>query len=305
MDVKLMKAHCPIAKKYFVFKIEGGKATDFMPIDKTRYDALSTTDVVSETARNLQMNKYDRNRLIAKSPNIQINIRNCTDPRRYYFHCAYCNNLVVEGLGKDINDCSISVTSPRYDDIGKVVGSMKLRFHQYKGSYQDDIIFINCGTDDEIDPHKIKHFVENGGILYVSDLAVTVIEDAFPDMFPEVEYDTDEMTVTADVMDQEIRAIIGPSIEIYFDLGSWARIVRTTGKVILSTRDVVPGVVTPIMVMKTYGKGTIFYTSFHNHAVANQQELTLLKLLICKQLGVKTGKKVNDISKLLGLNFGV
>ena len=38
----------------------------------------------------------------------------------------------------------------------------------------------------------------------------------------------------------------------------------------------------------TFGKGKVFYTSFHNHAQTSEMEKNLLQLLVIKQISVAT-----------------
>lgn len=299
-----MKAYCPFANKYFVFSIKDGKATDFAPIEKEKYDKLVSTVEVTETAKNLLPNKYDNSRRIASSELVKSRQYPQCKNAKYDFQCAYCSNLKVEGVGgksKSIEECEILVSTPHYDDIGAVVTLMRLNHKKYLNNLDTcDIFFLNCGTNDFVDSNKLRKFVENGGILYASDWAVTYIQNAFPDFITSCNKDTNSCYANARVVDYEMQQMT-KYIKIYFDLGAWVKVTKHTGTTLMDTTDF--GGITPIMMMKKYGKGTVFYTSFHNHAVATEEERDLLKLLICKQLAAKTGKSINDINALLGLNF--
>ena len=305
MEPKIMKAYCPVSKKYYIFNIADGKAVDFIPIDKSRYDELVTTDTVTETAKNLLPNEYESSRRIASSSRVASRCSKKVAASAYDFQCAYCSKLCIDtgSSSKDLKDCSIAVTSAHYDDIGKVVKAMGLKCHPFNNTFQDDIIFVNCGTSDKVSADGVREFVNRGGILYVSDWAINVLDAAFPDMIPRHSKYPKGGTVVAQVEDQEIREMIGYTVKVFFDLTQWVKVDSYNAEVLLSTTQF--GGYTPLMLMKKYGKGAVFFTSFHNHEMVNQEELTLLKLLICKQLGVKTGKKVNDISKLMGLNITV
>ena len=302
-EIEIMKAYCPISKKYYIFSIVNGKAVDFIPVDKQRYDLLNTTSSASETARNLLPNRFEQSRQIASSDRVQRHFNDCSYQKRYNFQCAYCKNLILDrgDLAKSLEDCTIAVTSSGFDDVGAVLNDMRVKYRNYQSITSEDIVFVNCGTADYVDPQALRSFVQRGGVAYLSDWAIKPLQEAFPEMVRSYSQDTDEMRVMARVEDQEIASVIGSHIEVYFDLGSWVKIESCDATVILSA--VIHNRRTPIMIMRKYGKGTVFYTSFHNHASASQKEKDLLKLLICKQLGTKLGKKVNDISALLGLNI--
>ena len=59
----------------------------------------------------------------------------------------------------------------------------------------------------------------------------------------------------------------------------------------------------PFMVSFDYGKGKVFYTSFHNHTQANEKEKMLLQLLLLKQIGSRSSKSIEEIGSLIGLNI--
>ena len=303
MDVKMMKAHCPHANKFFLFSIKGNKASDFMPITKEQYDKVSTTIEVKETADNLLPCQYERTRTIAGSEKTKRALYpQCKSDKKYNFQCAYCPMLQIEkvgGKGKALEDCEILVTQPLFDNIGTLLTSMRLKHKEYLNNLaQCDILFINCGTTDRFDYNKLRKFVENGGILYVSDLAISHLISAFPDFITSHTYE-DSTTITCEIVDPELSQF-ARTINIFFDLSGWAKITRHSGEVLLRKKGIDSF---PVMVMKKYGKGVVFYTSFHNYHLASKQEQELLKLFICKQLAAKTGKSVVDISALLGLNF--
>ena len=58
----------------------------------------------------------------------------------------------------------------------------------------------------------------------------------------------------------------------------------------------------PIMVKFNYGKGTVFYTSFHNYAQANEKEKALLQLLVLKQLAAKNNTSMRQAGKDIGFD---
>jgi hypothetical protein len=92
------------------------------------------------------------------------------------------------------------------------------------------------------------------------------------------------MKIFADVEDPEIRSISGDKVQIEFDLDGWAVLKSADGEVLLRASSGNPYTGKPIMVKVKYGKGVIFYTSFHNHANASESETAFLTLLIMKQI---------------------
>ena len=146
---------------------------------------------------------------------------------------------------------------------------------------------------------RLRSFVEEGGCAYISDLAFFQLDAAFPGVL-KVECEGEECELSARVEDPELSAVIGERVDVTFDLDSWA-IIRSTeglaahgGRVLLRSasggryRDV------PLMVSFSYGRGRVFYTSFHNHAQASERETVLLKLLLLKQIATHEGGTVAD-----------
>ena len=197
------------------------------------------------------------------------------------------------------NDIKILVTSPCYDDIGKVLTLMQIPYEQYAPNKSCDMLFVNCGTGDPVDPMKLRSFVGNGGMLYISDLASHLLISGFPGLFNFDGNQGKSGTMRAKVCDAELMEIVGNTVSIYFDLSSWSVLNSINrGKVILSGNAN-----KPIMVHVPYEKGNIFYTCFHNHTQANEKEMTLLKLLIMKQIGEFRQTSIAEVSKEMKVNL--
>src|ERR687885_146286 len=86
----------------------------------------------------------------------------------------YVDRLARRSIG------SIRVSTPGYDDIGQVLTSMKVSFEPFAGSYDCDLLFMNCGTSDSFDARSLHSFVMDGGCLYASDLTSGMIQNVFP-----------------------------------------------------------------------------------------------------------------------------
>ena len=221
-----------------------------------------------------------------------------------YPGCPYCGKF--EDLAKIyIRPRSIRkfpkilVSSKRYDDVGSILTSMKIGYGNYQPvSWKCDVLFINCGTADRFENEQVRQFVENGGCVYASDLADDIIKGAFPGIFES--YHTGyAQSMIAIVEDPELKSIIGEEISVYFDLGNWAVLHSAKGgKCILRSKETN----LPIMVSVKYGKGTIFYTCFHNHVQASDKEKALLQLLILKQIGSNEDMTIDEAGKAFGVD---
>ena len=111
----------------------------------------------------------------------------------------------------------IYVTSPHWDNIGEVLSSMGVMFEPFRGAYNCDLLFVNCGTKDHLDPASLQRFVYAGGCLYSSDRTSRLIADAFPGMFRFGGSGRAGM-VAANVVDHELRQVIGDSTTVHFDM---------------------------------------------------------------------------------------
>lgn len=187
---------------------------------------------------------------------------------------------------KSIQNLRIKVTSPLYDDIGQILNQLEVSYLPFDGDYDCDILFLNCGTHDALDPVALSSFVDKGGILYASDRTSFTIVDTWPSLMT-----FDNHTVAckelATIVDPDLRQFLGNSITIEFDMGIWSKIISMSqGKVLMQSAN--SGF--PIMVEIPIGRGKLFYTSFHNHAQTEEAEKKLLQLLVIKQVSVATNQ---------------
>ena len=195
---------------------------------------------------------------------------------------------------------NIQVTTPGYDYIGEILERLKIPYKKFDDTYDCDLLFLNCGTDDLINPDNLSHFVNRGSILYASDLTSSLISQSFPGKFMFKGNFGIIETVTAKVTDPELRDVIGSSVKIEFDMGSWSILESiSSGKVILLSSKTQ----LPLMVSVPIGRGQVFYTCFHNHAQASRQEEILLELLVLKQIGAFTSMPLDKTCKTLGIDL--
>lgn len=196
----------------------------------------------------------------------------------------------------------IEVTGPGFDNIGSVLSAIGVEFVPFSGSYACDLLFLNCGTRDTIDPARLRDFVERGGCLYASDLTSGVLSRAFPDQF-QFNGTGSAGEVQAEVADEELQSVIGDVVDITFDMGAWSVLAATSGMTLVRAAGGSPYAGKPLMVELDVGLGAVFYTSFHNKAQLSDRESALLKLLVLKQLGVSTHRSIAQVGQSLGLNL--
>lgn len=199
-----------------------------------------------------------------------------------------------------MNDLKILVTSAGYDNIATVLDSLKLNYKKYSNNFDCNILFLNCGTKDSINTNELKNFVENGGVLYASDLTSSILTTAFPNIFNFSGNSGTTGTLKALVVDEELKSIIGNETDIYFDIGSWSildSIIK--GSVILKSKS--DG--KPLMVMVQYGEGKIYYTCFHNHKQTNEKESIILKLFVIKQISDLKNTSIQQVTEDLKINL--
>jgi hypothetical protein len=196
----------------------------------------------------------------------------------------------------------IYVTSPGWDNIGEVLNSMGVMFEPFRGRYDCDLLFVNCGTEDRLDRAKLQRFVHAGGCLYASDLTSGLIADAFPGMFRFSGSGRAGM-VAANVVDDELRQIVGDSTTVHFDMASWSVLKGCQGETLVEAARGTAYAGRPLMVEVECGDGAVFYTSFHNRAQVSEQERVLLQLLVLKQISTSSNTTVAQASQSLGISL--
>jgi hypothetical protein len=196
----------------------------------------------------------------------------------------------------------IYVTSPGWDNIGEVLSSMGVMFEPFRGGYDCDLLFVNCGTGDLLDLASLQRFVQAGGCLYASDLTSGLIAEAFPGMFRFGGSGLAGM-VAANVVDDELRQVVGDSTTVHFDMGSWSVLEGCQGETLVEAAQGTAYAGRPLMVEVEFGDGAVFYTSFHNRAQVSEQERILLQLLVLKQISTSSNTTVAQASQSLGISL--
>lgn len=224
-----------------------------------------------------------------------------------YPGCPYCHqveDLVAISAPKQTKPIRVSVSSPGYDNIGQILNTLKIKYEPFSTcQFNCDLLFLNCGTSDSVNSAKLRQFVGEGGCVYASDLTDGIITSAFPNLFSFRGHVGAVCKVNADVVDAELRKIVGNKIEIEFDMPVWAVLNSSRGETLLkgSIGSKYSGL--PIMVKVPYGKGTIFYTCFHNYAQASEKEQALLQLLVLKQIGSSSNRSIEEAGQSIGVDI--
>jgi|SRR5664279_1942676 len=208
------------------------------------------------------------------------------------------NLAALATIGKQ----KIYVTTPGYDDIGQVLSAIGVGYEPFVGTYDCDLFFLNCGTSDGVDSSRLREFVHAGGCLYASDLTSSIVTDAFPGAFTFGGSGTSG-TVQAEVVDSELRDVIGPRVDVHFDMNSWSVLNACSGDTLVRASNGTPYSRLPLMVEIDIGHGTVFYTCFHNRAQTSEKDSALLKLLVLKQIGASTRRSLAQVSQSLGINL--
>jgi hypothetical protein len=196
----------------------------------------------------------------------------------------------------------IYVTSPGYDNIGAVLGSMGVMFEPFGGAYDCDLLFVNCGTRDSLDAVSLQRFVHAGGCLYASDLTSSLITQAFPGMF-RFGGSGESGMVAANVVDQELREVVGEKTAVHFDMPAWSVLEGCHGDTLVEAARNSAYAGRPLMVEVEFGDGAVFYTSFHHKAQASEKERVLLQLLVLKQIGTSSNTTVARAGQSLGISL--
>lgn len=210
----------------------------------------------------------------------------------------------------------IAVTRIGCDDVGSVLAKLDYDYSvigdhdltNFTSLAKYDILFVNCGTggDAAANSESLREFVRRGGVLYVSDLSAPQINLAFPNFVEFSSGGIADQAIVVDVVDQDLRTIIGSHIKIYFDLPAWVPVqevnkdVHTYLKGSFETnyghkRD------KPILISFKYGMGEVIYSSFHSHKQTSEAEEKLLKFLVLKPVSITSKIPILRLAKAKGL----
>jgi len=187
------------------------------------------------------------------------------------------------------NLSTIAVTPSGYDDIGQVLRHLDYVPDEIEISDLDRVdslkkyktVFVNCSAEIvSANASAINSFVQAGGTLYASDFASHPIERNFSNFKGAFSASPFVGRMTTYVSDLGLKELIGASIHLNFDLGSWRYLsfVYQDIRVYIQGRKK-GGTSYPLLFSFRYGAGTVIFTSFHNHAQVTEKERQLLEFL--------------------------
>lgn len=149
--------------------------------------------------------------------------------------------------------------------------------------------------------NALTGFVENGGSIYASDWAASLLELAFARQISFLQQRLQAQRVEARVLDQGLADLIGPKLELTFDTDLWvAPESAGMGTAYLESDVLHPDssrLIRPLLVSFKHGKGSVMFTSFHNERQTSEKEKTLLKYLVLKPIVQQAAESSQQILK--------
>lgn len=221
-----------------------------------------------------------------------------------YPGCPYCGkheDLAMITKGKAKKEIVIMVGgNSNYDDLGSVLSSMGIKWKPIGDLKDCDVLFLNC-LGSAPDAPSLKKFVEDGGCVFASCTQISLLNQAFPQSigFTEIGYETGTETVS--VEDPDLCSFVGEQIDINFHVAGKGNPNSGNFKTILKGQGKLFAAGTNICVRATAGKGSLFFTMFHNSDNQNEQEKALLQLLVLKEVGNSRNLSLAET----GVNFGI
>lgn len=218
-----------------------------------------------------------------------------------------------EQKGRDLSSLRFATSKVGCDDAGSVLTRLGLRyktldhvdFRKLKKLRPYDLIFINCMADMSqlagaglfLNPGKnanaLREFVQEGGSLYVSDLARENISVPFPGKIDfGGKMDGQKGDVAASVLDPELKQLVGPTCPLSFPFAySLVRSVTSDCRVYLARgRE-------PLLVSFPYGKGHVIYTSFHSGGQQSDKAMQLLSFIILQTIALATSTPLVELAE--------
>ena len=150
------------------------------------------------------------------------------------------------------------------------------------------MIFLNCGGAvgrADLTSKALREFVAAGKTIYASDLQYDLIANAFPDVADaKAQSKGTNGTYDAEVLDPGLQELLGKTVQLTFNLNGWQAAAFSGDGVTTILQAVNNGRLkkgTPLLVKFTPGQsGTVFFTSFHNSAIASDTAKKLLRYLV-------------------------
>ncbi len=190
---------------------------------------------------------------------------------------------------------SMFVSSPSYDDMGAILDRLDLEYEDLDGvdleRRDGGIVMLNCSFswDEEVDLSALDAFVRDGGALLASDLTYPAVEHVSDASFVHHDWGNE---VDVEVVDAELAELLGQGrLSLNFDT-ALKRVGSLPQDADPLLRTVEGGHV--IAYQSSVGRGTVLYTSFHNHSQSSDVEDALLQVLLMVPIAASTGTSVRQ-----------
>ncbi|MCL2353591.1 MAG: hypothetical protein FWC69_03055, partial [Defluviitaleaceae bacterium] len=206
----------------------------------------------------------------------------------------------------------IGITNAVHDDVGQilmffgggvdfsVVSSRDMSSLQRLSEFY--AIFINCGSHSDIDEDILRAYVEQGGIVYASDLASTPLARAFPGVFRYTSVSSSMTVRGADVTHTSLASHMGvSSLDVVFNMGGWNVITQLSEEATVYIEGYIPNHGTsPLAISFEYGDGMVFFTSFHNNAQATSSMVIFVEYLIFRMKHIEADRHLAERAERAG-----
>jgi hypothetical protein len=192
------------------------------------------------------------------------------------------------------------VSPSEYDDIGAVLSEFGQGFEFDACSWEDlcrprvirgyEVVYLNCARQFEDAAFRarlapvLRDFVNDGGTVYASDWALTVVCEAFPGRLG-IDLGGEDGDFSCLVGDRGLQEFLGRDMNIHFDMPAWAMLqeIHPDVRVYVEARDLrrtsPRELRLPVVAGFQHGGGHVLATSFHNEHQLSARERRLLKFL--------------------------
>lgn len=209
----------------------------------------------------------------------------------------------------------LAVTPFSHDDLGSLLTKMGdgYRFTNIRNEdllsltnlQKYDVVFLTCAdmyAQDFQAVGPLRHFVQQGGTLYASDLRGDLILAAFPEfrarapVMPGV-----PQSIEASVHDQGMQSYLGKkAIPLTFEASDWRPAAFDATKVTVCLKGMYRNNLgqsrpAPLLVKFRVQKGTVIFTSFHHAKNDTEIVRKLLDYLVFATVNARSEARVKDL----------
>ncbi len=212
--------------------------------------------------------------------------------------------LAVAPTGK------IGVVKGEHDDIGAVLTSLKIPYEEISEpgttfADQDKLgelkvilfasgegqtysfLYSAPGVFNETIINNLRNFVAQGGSIYASDWAMSLIEALYPGKIQSLGQQGKKQTIVAPIRNPDIQTFLGKgTANVKFNFDFWVVIESVADGVTVDLEGTVQTheegqkANTPLVVHFSEGKGYVVYTSFYNEATASDDMKKIVDYLV-------------------------